>query len=321
MADLLLGGLHPPGAAQASTALEGSEQGPAPAPDRVTIRLHRPTLRGALRESWHNRAILAALVAQVVTMRVPRSILGVWWVPINLVFGSVAIAFIFGTILSVPSSTGVPYFIFATVGSMAWWILYRGTLFSMRSFHRFRHYVSTLSFPLLLVPFAGVAQLTLEIVFIAVFLGGVFAVFWGIDGELYLHFSPELLLVPAAVIWLVLFAAAIGLFTGPIYWRARDVRQIFRLALPFWMYVTPVVFPLESLSGALRVAATVNPATAPVELFKAGLIGTPLPPAYGIATGLGVTTVVLLLGLLFTNRFAPGLLAFASDDDSIDDDV
>lgn len=251
-------------------------------------------------------------------MKVPRSILGLWWVPINLVFGSVAMAFVFGTILNVPSSAGLPYFVFVTVGSMAWWVLHRGTLFSMRSFHRFRHYVSTLSFPLLLVPFAGVAQLTLEIVFIGVFLIGVFAVYWAIDGELYLNLAPELLLTPFAVLWLLLFATAIGLFTGPIYWRARDVRQIFRLMLPFWMYVTPVVFPLESLSGAVRVAATVNPATAPVELFKSGLVGTPFPPAYGIVTGLVVTASFLILGLLFTNRYGPGLLAVASDDD-IDD--
>lgn len=320
MAESLVRGAPAPGVAGSSEVAEPRNQ-PDAAEDRVAIRLDRPPLGRSLREAWRNRTVLAGLAAQVVTTKMPRSILGVWWVPINLVFSSVAIAFIFGTILNVPSSAGVPYFIFATVGGMAWWVLHRGTLFSMRSFHRFRHYVSTLAFPLILVPFAGVAQLTIEIAFIAIFLAGAFAVFWGLDGELYLNLSPELLLVPVALIWLVVFAASIGLFTGPIYWRARDVRQLFRLALPFWMYVTPIVFPLESLSGAVRVAATINPATAPVELFKTGLIGTPLPPAYGVATGLGVTGLLLVFGLLFTNRYGPTLLAFGSEDEDLDEDA
>jgi lipopolysaccharide transport system permease protein len=319
MADLLVGGAgrqEPAGSVPVETAL------PGPARETpVTIELYRPTIRQALADAWASRDAIAGLLGQVMTLKVPRSILGLWWVPINLVFRSVALAFIFGTILTVPSAAGVPYFVFAVVGSSAWWVLYRGTLFAMRSFQRFRHYVSAITIPLVVVPFAAVAQLVIEIGFIAVFLTGVFAVFWGIDGELYLNLSPELLFVPIALVWLLVFAAAIGLFTGPLFVRARDVRQVFRLALPFWMFVTPVVFPLESLSGAVRVAATVNPATAPVELFKAGLIGTPLPPAYGVAAGLGITVLLLVLGLVFTNRLGPSLLSFTSESDDLEDDV
>jgi lipopolysaccharide transport system permease protein len=279
----------------------------------VDVELRTDPLPAALVEAWRHRHVAAGLIAQNLTTRVPRSILGVWWVPITLVFQTLAMGFVFGTVLAVSSAPGIPYLLFITVGTAAWLVFYRGTLYTMRSFHRYRHSVS-FSFPLVLLPIAAVTQLAIELVFIVPFVLVMFLVFLGVDGELYLNVSPELLLAPVGVLWLVLFAVGMGLLTGPIYWRARDVRNVLRLALPFWLFITPIVYPLSSLSGGVKTLAAINPLTAPVELIKRGLLDSGDLPLYSVAASIGITVALLAVGLWFTNRYALRLLLSTSDD-------
>lgn len=292
---------------------------PGAAVPQASVVIERTSLLEALREVWSSRETVRDLVAQVFTLKMPGYILGVWWIPITIVVNSVAMAFIFGTILTVSSGSGVPYLLFVSVGLMSWWVFNRGSIFSMRSFHRFRHYVTTLGFPLVIVPFVGAAQVSIEIMFNAIFVAGAFVVFWAVDGTLYLNVAPELLVAPLALLWMGLLAAVVGLVTGPVYWRARDVRYVYRLALPFLMFVTPIIYPVSRLDGALRTAAEANPLLAPVELFKASTLGTPGPPWHSVVIGIGTLVVLLVGGLWFTNRFAYTFLRL--DDDDLDDDA
>jgi lipopolysaccharide transport system permease protein len=150
--------------------------------------------------------------------------------------------------------------------------------------------------------------------FNAIFVIGAFIVFWAVDGTLYLNVAPELLFAPLALLWMGLLAAVVGLVTGPVYWRARDIRYIYRLALPFLMFVTPIVYPVSRLDGALRTAAEANPLLAPVELFKASVLGTAGPPWHSVVIGIGTLVVLMAVGLWFTNRFAYAFLRTEEDD-------
>jgi lipopolysaccharide transport system permease protein len=283
--------------------------------------IHWTPLRESLRQAWHCRHVIYGLGARYMTLRRPNFILGIWWFPIRLVFNSVALAFIFGRLLSVPSAPGVPYFLYVTGGAMAWFLFERGTRRTMASFKEFKKELSTLSFPLILVPFASMAAFAIPLGFIVIFLAVVLIVYLGIDGTLYLQFPEVLYLVPIGLVWMILAAVVVGLMTGPIFIRARDIRQLFRLVLPFLMFVTPIVYPLESLSGTLQTVVLANPLTPPVLLFKEGLIGTTGPPAWSIASGAAVTTLFLLGSLWFTNRYGPAALLRAGAQAEEDEDV
>jgi lipopolysaccharide transport system permease protein len=278
-------------------------------------------LAESLRQAWRCRHVAYGLAARYMTLRRPNFILGIWWFPIRLVFNSVALAFIFGRILSVPSAPGVPYFLFVTGGTMVWFLFDRGTRRTMASFKEFRKEISTLSFPLILVPFASMAAFAVPLGFIVIFLAIVLLVYLGIDGTLYLQLPEVTYLVPIALAWMALAAVVVGLLTGPIFVRARDIRQIFRLLLPFLMFLTPIVYPIESLSGTLQTLVLANPLTPPVLLFKEGLIGTVGPPAWSIASGAAVTALVAFAALWFTNRYGPAIVLKAGEQSEDDDDV
>lgn len=283
--------------------------------------VHRTPLRESLRESWRCRHVVYGLGARYMTLRRPNFILGIWWFPIRLLVNSVALAFIFGRILSVPSAPDVPYFVYVTGGSMIWFLFDRGTRRTMASFKEYRKELSTLSFPLVLVPFASMAAFAVPLGFILVFLAAVLLVYVGIDGTLYLQLPEAVYLVPIGLVWMILAAVVVGLLTGPIFIRARDIRQLFRLVLPFLMFVTPVVYSLESLSGTLRTLVLANPLTPPILLFKEGLLGTAGPPAWSVVSGAAVTALLLLGSLWFTNRYGLAAVLRPGAQSEDDDDV
>jgi lipopolysaccharide transport system permease protein len=314
-----------PTGSEIATADEFAADDGEHADDAAAESLHRDVhwtpLRESLRQAWRCRHVVSGLGARYLTLRRPNFILGIWWFPIRLVFNSVALAFIFGRILSVPSAPGVPYFLFVTGGTMAWFLFERGTRRTMASFKEFKKELSTLSFPLILVPFASMAAFIVPLGFIVVFLAIVLIVYLGLDGTLYLELPEVIYLVPIGLAWMILAAIVVGLLTGPIFIRARDIRQLFRLALPFLMFVTPIVYPIESLSSTLQTVVLANPLTPPVLLFKQGLIGTAGPPAWSIASGALVTALLLLGALWFTNRYGPAALLRAGAQAEEDEDV
>jgi lipopolysaccharide transport system permease protein len=114
-------------------------------------------------------------------------------------------------------------------------------------------------------------------------------------GEFYLDIRPATLLVPVAIVMVVLLALACGLWFSPLAPRARDVRRLAGYVLGMWYFLTPVMYPIDEIPAGWRFMASLNPVTAPIELYKQGLIGVGEVTTLGVAsyfTGLVVATVV-----------------------------
>jgi lipopolysaccharide transport system permease protein len=103
----------------------------------------------------------------------------------------------------------------------------------------------------------------------------------------------------------------IGLWLATLNALARDVRLILGFVLPVWMYVTPVIYPADSLPERWRVLATINPAAAPVELVKQGVLGVGSVTAGQLGFSLGASALILISGLWFMTRLSPTLLRVA----------
>ena len=70
-----------------------------------------------------------------------------------------------------------------------------------------------------------------------------------------------------------------------------------------WMYATPVVYPLSTLSdGWIKNIILLNPVTAPVELFRFALVGKgSIEPLY-LAGSCGFALLVLFGGIMIFNK-------------------
>lgn len=114
--------------------------------------------------------------------------------------------------------------------------------------------------------------------------------------------GPEVLLVPAGVVALVLLGLALGLLVTPAGMLYDDVHRAITLVLGFWFFLTPVVYPAPR-SGLLRL----NPVTPLLDTTRRWLTSAP-PPGDFVAVA-GVTVAVLLAGWFLQRLARPHVVA------------
>jgi lipopolysaccharide transport system permease protein len=228
-------------------------------------------------------------------------------------------ALLFGAVLDAPSN-GVPYVLFLLVGMIGWLSFERVLFWATRSFDVYRRLARNLDFPLLLVPLASGMAASIDLSVLTAITLVTSAVFWARDGTAYVEFGPELGLAAGGLVLAVSLAAGLGLWLAPLNAKARDVRISLRYMIMVWLYVTPVFYPVSALPEGWRFLATVNPVAAPVELVKEGVLGAGSVDAAAIAVSVASALVLLVSGVWFLTRLAPGVLNDQYLEDDEDDD-
>jgi len=285
---------------------------------------HRPTPWEMVRDGWSHRALVPRIGIRMIVKGVAGTKLGRGWLGLRPMISIFGMALLFGAVLDTPSH-GLPYLVFLLVGSHAWMTFERSAFWGVRSFDSYRRYARTFSFPLILVPTAGLVPAAIEWLVIGAIAVGTLVVFSVLDGNLYLELGPNLLAMVAGYALALGVGYVIGgLCLAPLNARARDVRIVFRILLQPWMFVTPVVYPVEELPANLRFIATINPVAAPVELVRWGAFGVGEVQLAAVAVSLGTVLVLGAAGLWYFTRVAPDLLSrqpkVGEDGDEDDDD-
>jgi lipopolysaccharide transport system permease protein len=161
------------------------------------------------------------------------------------------------------------------------------------------NYVKKLVFPLEILPVTPVLA-----AFVNAALGYlVLCGFLLARGEA-LGWQPALLplmLIPflLCVIGLAWFLAGLGVYV-------RDIGQFVQLFLVLLLFISPVFYPLSSLPPPVQPYLYFNPLTVPVEMVRAALFDSPLPPPGVIGSYCGVSVLVFLSGLAWFRRVQDG---------------
>ena len=105
--------------------------------------------------------------------------------------------------------------------------------------------------------------------------------------------ARTLLLVPGAVLAVAL-GTSMSLVLSVAHVYLRDTKYVVQAVAFGWLWLTPVVYPLTAVDGALRTVLLLNPATGVVQLFHAAFATD-----VGTLAGAWVTVgwVVVLSGL------------------------
>jgi len=268
------------------------------------------------KEFWRYRRILWFFAGRRIKERYESTTLGKFWLfarPLMPMFVSTVI---FGGMLAIPSD-GVPYFLFFLAGSSCWRIFERSIFWASRSFDQNRALLKKVYFPRLIAPVSSVAPAVTEFGVLLGLLLLAIVYYLLHDGKFYMRVSPALLLAPLAVLLTVFLAIAVGLWFSVFVARHKDFQFSIRYFTRFWHYLTPVLYPLSTvpttyhvnaLGGLLdfninpRMIFQLNPATAPVELYKWAMLGIGEFPAVGLVSSLLVTLIVFSSGVWFFTR-------------------
>lgn len=256
-----------------------------------------------LRAVWSHRRQVAFFGRRLIEKRYIRTWLGMVWIPLRPALDVGMRALLFGGLLAV-SSEGLPYLVFFGMGMAAWMLLESSALWATRSLEVNRAVLRRINVPRL-VPLASAAAPAAVEFGLYLLIAAIAVAYYGVaDGTIYVQ-SPlgvDGLVALGGLATLGLIGIGIGLWTSPFVAQARDIRFVFGYVTGLWFFLTPVIYPIDSIPENYRPLAEYNPATAPVDAFKHALLGTPPPSATSWTVSLVTVAALLASGWWFFAR-------------------
>jgi lipopolysaccharide transport system permease protein len=223
------------------------------------------------REIWRYRRILWFFSRKALQSLYSKTVLGPAWIFIRTLVPLAVSSFVFGQIMQVPSG-GVPYFVFFLAGQVPWNCFDGPLIRGSQGIEVNRQLLSKLYVPRIILPLGSMTAGIAEPVIIALVLIGSLVYYRVNEGVWYVRPEPQVLAAIAAVVLVLAFAFSLTLWTSVWQARARDARFALRYTVGFWLFLTPVIYPLSAVPADFRWLVQLNPLTAPVETFKWALL-------------------------------------------------
>ncbi len=118
---------------------------------------------------------------------------------------------------------------------------------------------------------------------------------------------PVLAMIPVVAIT-ALFAMALGLLLATINVFYRDVEQGTNLALQFWFWITPIVYPADALPAGMKSILQFNPMWPIARAMQDIFVEQRLPNWISLAYPLSLSLVLAMLARFTFERLASELV-------------
>ena len=253
------------------------------------------------REIWAYRRMFLFFGRRAFEKLYRNTLLGKAWVVLRPLVPLLVRVLVFGALLRVGATTKVPYFLFLAIGTAAWELFGSSLMWATRSLQMNGAILSRLYVPRLILPIAsmvpGLAYFAIHVAVIAAAL-----VYYRVQDGLWYLDTAWLFVAPIALVLILLFSLSIGLWTAVLGAGARDVRFGLGYVLEFWVYLTPVVYPVSVVPDHAQWALYLNPIAVYIVAFRGALLGGEGPPMLAWVTALTATALMLAAGLTFFHK-------------------
>ena len=218
-----------------------------------------------LRDLWAYRELMLFLTWRDIKVRYKQTVMGAAWAIIQPLFIVIVFAVFFGLLVGVPTE-GMPFVVFYFCGLLPWTFFSNAVMQSSMSLVNNANLITKVYFPRTIIPAAAVGSGLVDLLISCVILIGL-AVYYK------LGVTPAALMLPALVGLTVLLALALGMWLAALTVKYRDVRHALPFVLQIWMFITPIIYPLEVVPEKWRWLMFLNPLTGIVEGLRACLTG------------------------------------------------
>ncbi|MEQ1908692.1 MAG: hypothetical protein ABMA15_07705 [Vicinamibacterales bacterium] len=270
-----------------------------PAGDGWVIEPRREGLIARGRDVWRYRRLLRFFGWKALQKLYARTVLGWSWLFIRPLFPLFVNTIIFSGVLGV-GSAGVPYFLFLVTGMSIWELFASAVTWGTRSLELNRGFMTRIYIPRLILPIAIMTPAFLTLAINLAVLACAIVYYRLTTGVVYL--------VPAKLGWAVvamalawLLALGISLWTSVPALVARDVRFTLGYVLGFWVFLTPVLYPLN-VPDKYAWLMPLNPMAAIVNAFKYGILGIDVLNVRDLGLAALLAAAVFMSGLWFFGR-------------------
>lgn len=251
-------------------------------------------------------SLLAALVQRDLEAKYKGSVLGNVWPLLTQLSQLLIYTYVFSIVLRVKLDlAGIPsnnftFGLWLFAGLVPWLAFTNGLISATSSVITQPNLIKRVVFPLELLPMVPILSAFVESLLGMAALVIIVAI---VTGQLH----ATLFLLPFVWITQLLLTAGLGYFMAGLTVFLRDVPQTLGVILNIWFYLTPIVYPAESIPDFLRsFVFWVNPLSAIAQVYRDLILVGTLEHGgqWAIAS---VSAIVLFVGGYFTyNKLKPG---------------
>jgi len=243
---------------------------------------------------WDYRELLFFLIWRDVKVRYKQTVIGAAWAVLQPVLTMVVFTIVFGTFAQIPSD-GLPYAIFAYTALLPWQYFAQAIGRSSDSLVGSANLITKVYFPRLIVPLSAAVAPLVDFALAFVVLLGLLVWFgiaptWGV------------LALPLFLLLALVTALAVGLWLSALNVKYRDVRYTIPFLVQFWLYASPVAYPVSLVPEKWRLLYSLNPMAGVIEGFRWALLGKAHPDFGVMAVSTTVVLALLLGGLVYFTR-------------------
>lgn len=254
---------------------------------QITEEWPEPKKRGALGTLIQRRELIASLTYRDIKARYKQSVLGVAWALLTPLAMTVVFT-VFASLIGLDSGTDIPYPVFAYVGLLPWEFfslaIGAGTECLVVNFSL----ITKIYFPREVFPIAATLGKTVDLGLGILVMVPLFLVF-------RVKVTSLVLLVPLILAVQICFTLGLSFLFSSANLFYRDIRHVVALLLKVWMYMTPIIYPLEKVPEKFVFIYMLNPMVSILDSFRrVTLYGRQPDWGYlGLATAVSVVTLVI----------------------------
>lgn len=251
-----------------------------------------------IRELIHYRELLWSWVVRNIKVRYKQSLLGAAWAILQPLSTTVLFALIFSYFLRVDTG-GTPYPIFYYSALLPWTFFASSISFGVQSLVGSLNLVTKIYFPKEILPVSVVMASFVDFL-VAATIYVAMMIFYRVPVGVSLVLLPVLILIQMLLtIGVVLLASALNVFY-------RDIRFVVPLGIQLWMYLTPIIYPVERVPERFRILyMTVNPMAGLIDSYRRVVVTAEWPQYPYLLSATAISIVVFLVAYWYFKKVEP----------------
>lgn len=247
---------------------------------------------------WRFRYLLLLLVWRDVKSRYKQALFGFTWAILTPAFQALVFWLVFGLLFRIPTGK-VPYLPLVFSGFIFWNFFSQSVSSATLSITGNSNLVTKVAFPKEILIFSSILGRIPDLIASLVVLITILAFY-------HISLSIHILWVIPILIIEMIMALAVGMLLASINVYFRDITAVVPILLMAWLFLTPVIYPLESIPVQYQLYAKLNPMTGILEgLRSAVLVGVP-PEKFSILLSIIITFTFVILSYLLFKKLEKG---------------
>ena len=239
---------------------------------------------------WEYRELLWNLANREIIQRYKQSALGYAWVILNPLFQLLVMSFVFDKVLHVPS-LGVPFIIFLSVALLPWNFFTQSLTSASGSLVSNNTLITKIYFPREILVYATVIAKLVDFGYSCLVLIAFLFIF-------HVPVTVYYLWIPVIFIIQLFFTCGIALLVAAFNLFYRDIQYLLNLIILLWMYVTPVMYPIELIPPHYRFIMSLNPMAVIINAYRQVILSGKDPNLNSLSIAAGTSLVIFVLGFV-----------------------